>query len=187
VVRRLGVWFVRFFWGVLTSDRCSDAAAGRESADDAAANWPACRHKIIEHTINKRFIKHALVAVALEIELERFQLHAQRARRVGEGERAEIGLAGLGTETGEFGTNDFDCIVASGLGIGESFQLLGGRRINSRHDFTSIVAESQRKNPAVFVEHGGVYFVKSASNLSKDANMFGCRPSRERRSGESNP
>jgi hypothetical protein len=167
----------------VAGDGCGNAAARGESADDAAASRPAGRHEVIEQAIDEGFVKHALVAVALEVELERFQLDAQRAGRIGERNGAEIGLAGLGTETGELGADDLDSVIASRLRIGEGFQLLGGRGINDGHSFSSdnFVA---KKNPAVSLNTAGFIFVKSAWSQSQNANMIGCRPPRERRSGD---
>lgn len=129
-------WF-HFIRRVPASDRRSNPTTRREGADDLAANRLARLHEIIEQAIDNRFVKCALVAVALEIKLERFQLNAQRARRVGERDGAEIGLAGLGTQTGEFGTDDLDGVITSGLGIREGFQLLGGRGIDNGHGCSS--------------------------------------------------
>lgn len=43
---------------------------------------------------------------------------------VGDGDGAEVGLAGFGAEAGEFGVDDLDFVVAVGGGIGEGFQLV---------------------------------------------------------------
>src|SRR4051812_47491314 len=69
---------------VRRGDRGRDAAARRERADDPAARRLARRHEVVEQAVDDRLVKDALVAVALQIELQRLQLHAAGRRRVGE-------------------------------------------------------------------------------------------------------
>src|SRR5262249_40209099 len=97
--------------------------------------------------------------------LQRFQLHAERAGRVGEGDRAEVGLAGLGTKTGELGADNFDGVVASGLRVGESLQLLDGRGGIGGHDSLPRKNPFENKDPAGSCDSAG--FILSSQREAK--------------------
>src|SRR6516165_10305227 len=90
-----------------------DAAARREGADDAAPLRGARRDEVVEQAVDDGLVERPLRAVALEVELERLQLDAGRRGGVGEGDGAEVGLAGLGAEAGELGADDLDGVVAA--------------------------------------------------------------------------
>src|SRR2546429_4912084 len=77
-----------------------------------------------------------------------FRSDAERGRRVRERDRAEVWLARFGTEAGEFGADDFNCVIAARVLVGKSFQLIGvgsfagsqdreSTRLNSRHGYNS--------------------------------------------------
>src|SRR5205085_10055112 len=68
---------------VRTRHGCTDAAPGSERADDPAADRLAGGHEVIEQLVDERLVEDALVAVAVEIQLQRFQLHAAGRRGVG--------------------------------------------------------------------------------------------------------
>src|SRR5437667_1839509 len=102
----------------------SDTAARGEGSDDLAAARPARRHEIIQEPVYCRLVEDPFIAIRLQVQLERFELDAAIAGSVAEGDRAEIGLARLGTDAGEFGAHDFDGIVAPRIGVCESFQLI---------------------------------------------------------------
>ena len=105
--------------------------------------------KIIEETIDDRFIKDALSAETLQIELERFQFHAKLIGSVGIGDGSEVRLSCLGTQAGELGTDNFNGVIASRSGIGEGFQLLGRRSIQRRHVLFLAKGKSQVSGPTV--------------------------------------
>ncbi len=109
-------------------------APRREGPNHFAAARPACRHEIVEQAINDVLVENPLVAVALQIEFEGLQLHAQLRWCVGEGDGAEIRLARLGTEARELRTDDLDGVIAAGVLVGKGFQLRGGRRACSREN-----------------------------------------------------
>src|SRR5439155_1418016 len=92
-------------------------APGRRRSDKAPA--PAVRRAAPFHTCSKRARRRRRLAAAL-------------AGSVGEGDRAEVRLARLRTHAGEFGTNNLNGVVASGIRIGEGFQLVAGGRHGRR-------------------------------------------------------
>src|SRR5262249_21194799 len=98
-----------------------DAAARREGARDPAAQRPAGRDEVVEQAVDEGFVEDALVAVALEVELERAQLDAGFAWSVGEGDGAEIGLPGLGAKTRELRADDLDGVIAAGILVRKRF------------------------------------------------------------------
>src|SRR5262249_41491007 len=72
-------------------DGGGDATPGGEGADDAGAGGAARADEVLEDLVDERLVEDALVAVALEVELERLQLDALRGGRVGEGDGPEVG------------------------------------------------------------------------------------------------
>src|SRR5262249_54550233 len=87
-----------------------DAAARCEGPDYLAPPRPARGHEIVEQLIHRVLVKNAPITIAVQIQLERLQLHAQVRRRVAEGDGAEVGLACHGAKTGELGTHDLNGI-----------------------------------------------------------------------------
>src|SRR6516164_3180599 len=59
-----------------TRHRCGNPPARGERADDPAAPRAASRHEIVQQAIDDVLIEHALVAIALQIQLERLQFDA---------------------------------------------------------------------------------------------------------------
>src|SRR5439155_10007689 len=116
-----------------TCDGRGDAAAWREGADDATAHRPAGGHEIVEQAIDQGLVEDALVAVALQVELERFQFDAALGGRVGEGDGAEIRLPRLRTDAGEFRTDNFDAVIPAGKRVGKRLQLVGRGDLDRGH------------------------------------------------------
>src|SRR5581483_9172679 len=77
-----------------------DAAARGEGPHDLAAPRRARLDEVVEQPIDDRLVEAALGAVALQVELEGLQLDAQLIGDITEGDGAEVGLAGLGTQAG---------------------------------------------------------------------------------------
>ena len=116
-----------------TRDFACDAAAGRERADDGAPPRLNPCHEIVQQPIDDLLVENALVAKSLQVQLERFQLHAEFIGDVAVGDSAEIRLPGDRAETGKFGTIDFDGVVA-GRRIRKRLELIGAGRVEgSRH------------------------------------------------------
>ena len=82
--------------------------------------------EVVENAVGDVLVENALVAKALQIHLQALQLDALLVGRVGERERAEIGLAGLGTNRRELGADDFDDVIAAGKLVVECFQDVAG-------------------------------------------------------------
>ena len=100
------------------------SAAGGEVGGYGHFFGGAGADQVVEDFVGEGFVEDSLVAVGLEVEFECFQLEAELAGVVGDGDGAEVWLAGLGAEAGEFGADNLDFVVAVGGGIGESFQLI---------------------------------------------------------------
>jgi hypothetical protein len=87
------------------------------------------------------FVENALIAKALQVHLQAFQLDALPVGRVGERERAEIGLPRFRTDRRELGTDDLDDVVAAGKLIVERFQEVAG--VGSGGSYASILAKGR--------------------------------------------
>ncbi len=116
----------------MRGDFRGDAAAGAEVADNGHAARCTAPRQIVENSISQIFVEDALVAVTLEIELDRFKLQAELVGTIRDMDRAEIGLAGLGAETGKFRTIDLDIVIPLRMGILERFQNIGVRHSCNR-------------------------------------------------------
>lgn len=104
----------------------ADAAAGGEGGDELEATGLENGDEVVEDAVGDVLVEDALVAEALEVHLQALQLNALLFGRVRECERAEIGLAGFGADRGEFGTDDFDDVIAAGKLVVEGFQEVAG-------------------------------------------------------------
>src|SRR5207244_1027157 len=103
----------------------------------SAGPWLTGRHKVIEQSVDKVFVKNTLIPKALQIKFQRFELDAAFGRRVSECNLSKIGLPCLRTKARELRADDFDGIVPAGVLIGECLQLVGRWRFRFRHDRTS--------------------------------------------------
>src|SRR5262245_29800750 len=93
------------------------------------------------------FVEDPAVSESLKVHLERFQFDAAIVGDVRERQRPEIGLAGLGTDAGEFRTDDFDGIVAPRVLVGERLQR--PERLARHPSFNSPNAEDPIEGAAV--------------------------------------
>jgi hypothetical protein len=106
------MWSVSLFGsGPAGFDFGGDAAARAEVAVDDGPHRVAGFHHVFENLINDVFLKYAEIAVAEEVFLERFEFEATGARRVADGEVAEVGQAGFGTNRGQFRVVDDDLVA----------------------------------------------------------------------------
>ena len=67
--------------------------------------------EVVEDPVREGFVINALVAIALQVEFQGLELETFLVGAIADGDRCEIGLAGLGTEAGEFRTLDFDLVI----------------------------------------------------------------------------
>ena len=103
-------------------DASADAAARREGGDEFHVAGLENGDEVVEDAVSDVFVEDALVPKALQVRLETLELDALLSGRVGERQRAEIGLAGLGADGRELGADDFDDIVAAGKLVVKGFQ-----------------------------------------------------------------
>ena len=96
--------------GVEGFDHSGDAAAGTEVAYYFGPDGVGGFDYVVEDLVDDVFLKDAEVAVGEEIFLERFELEAQFARHVADGEATEVGQTGLGADAGELGVVDEDLV-----------------------------------------------------------------------------
>src|SRR4051812_5496253 len=94
-------------------DTGADAAAGGEGGDELEAAGIQGGDEVVEDAVGDILVEDALVAEALEVHLQTFQLDALLLGRVGERERAEIGLARHRADRSELGADDFDDVIAA--------------------------------------------------------------------------
>ena len=76
-------------------------AARAESACNAHPPRPDSTNQIVQYAVDRVLVLYALVAKALEIELEALELHAKTVRNVFYLYLPEVRLTGLGAEAGE--------------------------------------------------------------------------------------
>ena len=108
---------------MLAGDFCGDASPGREGSHNVAAARRTSGNEIVQQAIYHTLVIDSLVAEPLEIEFQRLQLDTAVVGHVRVGNCAEVGLAGLGTDTGKLRADDLDGEIAPGIGIGKRFQL----------------------------------------------------------------
>ena|SRR5512145_373155 len=104
-------------------DRCVDAAAHVEVAENRHLPRPACPYEIVEDLIDDGFMESSLVAVGPEVELERFKLDAKLVGHVVDANHRKIGLARARAHASELRTFHVDLVLAFGSGIGKSFEV----------------------------------------------------------------
>jgi hypothetical protein len=98
-----GTWIEGFYDG-------RDATARAEVAYDFGPDGVSSFDYVIENLIDDVFLEDAEVAIDEEILFERLQLHTLLARHVTDGQAAEVGQAGFGTDAGELGVVDEDLV-----------------------------------------------------------------------------
>src|SRR5262249_14534391 len=125
--------FTAGFRLVKTGHGRGDPTARRKGPDDAAMARLTGRHEVVQELVDQCLVEDTLRAVPLEIELQRLQLNTTLGRRVGKGDGPKVGLARLGAEAGELGTDDLNGVVASRVLVGERLQQLDRGSVNRGH------------------------------------------------------
>src|SRR5215471_7545136 len=111
--------------GELGGDRRAQPPPRREGGDDFHLPGTTSRDEVFEDAIGHMLVKHAVIAEALQVQLERFELDAQPVGDVSNRQLSEIGLTGLGADRRELRTDRFDRIIAVRELVFESLQLFG--------------------------------------------------------------
>src|SRR5262249_9052970 len=78
--------------------------------------------QIAQDAIHRALVKDAHLAVAVDVKLERLELHAARPRLVVDVNDPEVGKTAAGTERGPLRAGKLDVIPARGLGIGKGLK-----------------------------------------------------------------
>ena len=105
-----------------------NVAAGVEVRFQLHPNRICGRHKVIEDAVGDLFMGDRLIAVAVDVELDRLELHYPRAWLVDQAQHREIGVAGEGAFAGELRQLDRHLIRPPGPGIieGDQFSFSDG-------------------------------------------------------------
>jgi len=106
---RLGAWPAGFYYG-------GDAATGAEVALDYGPDWIAGFYYVFEDLVGDVLLEDAEIAIAEEVFLIGLELDAALARHVAQGNRSEVGQAGLGADGGEFRIVDEDLVTGKLIG-----------------------------------------------------------------------
>ena len=103
------------------------AAAGMEVAADAQPPRLEERDQSLADVERAILMENSVIAEAVEVELERFQLDEMAPRQVVDDDDREVGLAGHRAQRGEFGKGEARDVVGAGMRIGHAVEhRLGG-------------------------------------------------------------
>jgi hypothetical protein len=119
---------------VVAGDRGGYAAARRKRSYHPATSRRARGHEIVEQPIDDVFVIDALIAKTLQIQLERFELHAPVGGNVRIGDGPEIRLPRHRAHAGKLGADDLDGEIATRIGVRKSIQLARMRCTSIRHE-----------------------------------------------------
>lgn len=118
-------------FAILDRDARRDAAARAKIGYELQRAWRQHRDQIIQDAVRYVFVEDPLVAEALQVELQTFQLDTFFVGRISDAERAEVRLARFRTNGSELGTHDLDHIIAVRKLVGKGFQLVAEVVLNS--------------------------------------------------------
>ena len=93
-------------------DPRADSPPRIELADDLHPNRLARGDQVVQDGVDRVLVKDAAITIAEEIKLQALQLQTRCRRYVGDHDRAEIGLPGLGADRGELRTGDLDLVLS---------------------------------------------------------------------------
>lgn len=126
-------------------NRCANSAARRERSFQRDPLGRKYRHQVVENGVRYVLVEYAFVSELLQIKLEAFQLHALLRRRVGDGHRAEVGLARLGAHRSELGTDDFHHVIAARELVGKGLKLFAKGGHDSEFEQSDRAGEKRTK------------------------------------------
>ena len=78
--------------------------------------------QIIGDGVDDAFVEDAFLAIGVVVKLEALHFDAPFVGDIAQRDGGEIGLAGDWADTGEFGEDEFDLVVAGGAGVFKDFQ-----------------------------------------------------------------
>ena len=86
----------------------SNASPASEFGNDLNPSWRHGPGKILTHTVRDRLEEAAFISKGMQIEFEALQFNADRCGHIPNRDRAEVRMAGLGADGGEFLIHMFD-------------------------------------------------------------------------------
>ena len=107
---------------MFNGDAGGDASAGGEGGGQGHMAGVSGFDEVVEDLVGQGFVEYALVAVALQVQLEGFEFQTFLVGAILDGDGSEIGLAGFGAEAGELRAVDFDLVVPLRRRIIKCFQ-----------------------------------------------------------------
>jgi hypothetical protein len=114
---------------ILGGYRRVNTPANVEITDDRHGLRAAGLHKVIQNSVDNRFVKRSFVAVGPQVKLKRLKLHTEFRRHIANPDCGKVRLPRAGAETGKFGTLHRNLKIPFGTRIGKRLQLfarLGG-------------------------------------------------------------
>ena len=103
--------------------RGMDAAADVEITDDSHRFGAAGLHKIVQNSVDDRFVKRSFVAVGPKVKLERLELHAQFPGHITNADGGKIRLSRARADAGKLRALHRDLKVPFRTRVGKSLQL----------------------------------------------------------------
>ncbi len=100
-----------------------DVAAGVEIRLQLHPNRVGSSHQVIKDPIGHLLMRNRAIAVAVDVKLDRLELHNPRSRLINQAQNREIGITRKGTFTGELWQLDRHLVGTAGTGVVEADQL----------------------------------------------------------------
>jgi hypothetical protein len=96
---------------VLGGDDRLDVASNVEIANDFRPARRADRNQVIQNSVDRCFVEEMLVAVAVQVELERLEFNDKAMRHITYVNSGEVGIAGSWAQAGELRAAELDQVV----------------------------------------------------------------------------
>lgn len=119
------------FGNVFDGDIRADTAPGGPFGAEGHPAWFHGGDEVIENLIRDALIECAVIAVLLKVEFETLEFETGGVGDVGDDQGSEIGVAGHGTDTGEFGADRFDDEIPIGIRVIEGLDDVWGGILGS--------------------------------------------------------
>lgn len=110
---------------VFYTDVRPDASAGCELCNNFHPAGGCDFDQVIENAIRDIFVIGTMIAILLEVQLQRFQFETKLFRYVCYREGTEIRLSCFRAHRREFGTNGFDFVITLRMRVLKCFQNIG--------------------------------------------------------------
>lgn len=107
---------------VFYRDVGSDPAARVEPAVDPHPTRRSGGNKVVQNEVRHILMERTVIAVLLQVHLQRFQLEALHISDVSNRDGPVVGLPGLWANRGELGADRLNDVIAARVWVVESFQ-----------------------------------------------------------------